>query len=345
MTTLYRILIDTCIWLDLAKSYRSAPLVHALFEMCNNAELEIIVPDIVLEEFARNKDRISSEATKSLQTHVRLVKQAIPSHAVGDQQRNALVSLDDIDFTAAVGSSPSIVAQVEELMSHPENINIETTTFHRSRAALRGLEKQAPFHRDKNNIADAILFEVYDELRLGKARDHIAFGFASTNFRDFSDPRGDNRLPHPELAYAFSEKSLFITDIAKFVQDVSPDLLNDFDLHHGLAPDFRSLSDLMLEEEKLTDMIWYSRHMARRAAIENGNIKVLAGQDYSRDPYRPGEILDTVWEGALAAAKEVELRYGLENLGPWDDFEWGMLNGKLSAIRWMLGYDWDMLDT
>jgi hypothetical protein len=40
--------------------------------------------------------------------------------------------------------------------------------------------------------------------------------------------------------------------------------------------------------------------------------------------------IDTVWEGALAAAKRIEEEVGLENLGPWSDFEWGMINGKLS---------------
>ena len=52
-----------------------------------------------------------------------------------------------------------------------------------------------------------------------------------------------------------------------------------------------------------------------------------------------------IWKGVLNSAKKVESRYPKEELGPWSDFDWGMLNGKLSALRWMLGEDWDMLDT
>jgi len=52
-----------------------------------------------------------------------------------------------------------------------------------------------------------------------------------------------------------------------------------------------------------------------------------------------------MWKGALASAKRAEEEVGLEKLGPWDDFELGMINGKLSALRWVLGEVWDELYT
>ncbi len=45
----------------------------------------------------------------------------------------------------------------------------------------------------------------------------------------------------------------------------------------------------------------------------------------------------------MKAAQRVENNY--DDVGPWSDFEWGMINGKLSALRWVLGSEWDMLDT
>ena len=44
--------------------------------------------------------------------------------------------------------------------------------------------------------------------------------------------------------------------------------------------------------------------------------------------------------------RRVEAKYvGPGELGPYTDFELGMLNGKLSALRWVLGSEWDFLDT
>ncbi len=56
-------------------------------------------------------------------------------------------------------------------------------------------------------------------------------------------------------------------------------------------------------------------------------------------------VAPEIWKGALAAAKKMEKKYGEENLWHESDFEWGMLNGKVSALRWLFGDDWDMLDT
>jgi hypothetical protein len=50
----------------------------------------------------------------------------------------------------------------------------------------------------------------------------------------------------------------------------------------------------------------------------------------------------------LESKARVRERYGAKDDDEFlhaDDFEWGMLSGKLSALRWVLGDEWDMLDT
>jgi hypothetical protein len=84
--------------------------------------------------------------------------------------------------------------------------------------------------------------------------------------------------------------------------------------------------------------------MVRREAIEDGRVRLISREEFDSKRHDPTAIVDEIWEGALKAAEQVEVE--LEgDVGPLDDFEWGMVNGKLSALRWVLGYDWDMLDT
>ena len=91
----------------------------------------------------------------------------------------------------------------------------------------------------------------------------------------------------------------------------------------------RSQEELLGAEQEFFDQVWYARSMLRQARMAKG------------DDATPQDIIDKM----LEARADVERRYGKDQLGPYDDFDWGMLNGKLSALRWVLGDEWDMLDT
>lgn len=71
------LLIDTCVWLDLAKDYRQLPLLDALFAMIEADEASLILPQIIQDEFARNKDRIIADSRRSLSSHFKLARDAI----------------------------------------------------------------------------------------------------------------------------------------------------------------------------------------------------------------------------------------------------------------------------
>jgi hypothetical protein len=149
--------------------------------------------------------------------------------------------------------------------------------------------------------------------------------------------------PHPDLAPLFAPpKSTYWVSLLDTLKDIDPDLLADHDAEFNYSPQFSRLSEILEAEHLLFRQVWYNRHWNLRSEIEDGKHHVVPESEYSRSPYRQDQTLDTVWAGALAAAKRTEDEVGIENLGPWDDFEWGMINGKLSALRWVTGDEWDM---
>ena len=77
----------------------------------------------------------------------------------------------------------------------------------------------------------------------------------------------------------------------------------------------RSLEKILEAEEEYCDKIWYNRYFCLAREIELGLTTVN----------------DEIWNTALKARKRLEDKYGKENSLPNNEFEWGMMNGKLSA--------------
>lgn len=79
--------------------------------------------------------------------------------------------------------------------------------------------------------------------------------------------------------------------------------------------------------EELWDMVWWNRHKYWVHQLETGVEELKEGQE-------------AVLKQAKKAVKRIEDKYGRGNLG-WDAVDWGILQGKLSVLSWVMGSDWE----
>jgi hypothetical protein len=164
---MFKALIDTCVWLDLAKDRRQAPLLDLIDEMIRLEMLGLIVPRIVLEEFTNNKERVARESSKSLSAHFRLVREAV-NKVGGEKERldSVLAYLEDVNHKIPLIGAEAFdtLDRIQLLMERSEII--EPSEGALSKAVDRAIAKKAPFHHDKNSMADA---NHHRDLRSGSA--------------------------------------------------------------------------------------------------------------------------------------------------------------------------------
>lgn len=345
---MFNVLIDTCVWLDMAQDPKQTPLLLVVENMVKDKMLSLIVPRIVRDEFQKNRTRVAKASARSLAGHFQQVKEAVNKGTADARRKKALLAqLDDLNHKIPIigGAAAGVLDRVDALLAAATIV--ETSDGAKLRAADRALHRKAPCHHEsKNSMADAIVLETYFEaVKAGKAGER--FAFVTHNKNDFSLQNGNQKLPHADIAGHFSKiKSMYFINLGECLRRIEPAVVSELVWEQTWEQEPRGLSELLATHETLWRQVWYNRHKNREWLIETGKIKVVP-----RDVWEQGkrnnqdQIIDEIWKGALKAAKQTERELGKDNVGPWTDFEWGMINGKLSAIRWMLGDEWDMLDT
>lgn len=342
------ILIDTSVWLDLVKDPRQLPVLETIPALIEDGRLQLILPSIILDEFSRNRDRVIADSRRSLGSHFRLVRQAIAEFSPEEGRDVLIAQLNEIDHRIAFSAdaAPEALRIVETLFE--SSTKSEITEDMKCRAADRALEKVAPFHRQRNSMADALLLEVFAVAAKSDTNPENVYVFITHNTQDFSEMGGDSRRPHPDIAALFNNvTSKYVTSLGPFMADLAPDLIEDMRFFREYNQEPRRLSELLEAEHVLFQQVWYNRKWGIIDAVEKGKTTIVSKGDWdsAMPKARRKMIVDDIWNGMLNGMKEAEAELGKENLGPWSNFEWGMINGKLSALRWVLGDDWDMLDT
>ncbi|WP_137860890.1 PIN domain-containing protein [Variovorax sp. 3P27G3] len=353
---MFHILIDTSVWLDLAADQRQSSLLDVLLDFLKEPQAKLVLPRTVVEEFRKNRDRIAKSSAKSLASHFGQVRDAIKK-VDGDkrQKEKVLDFLADVDHRIPLlgGAAEGTLKRIEELFDKTEVM--EPSDLAKVRAADRGIGRKAPCHHDnKNSMADALLIEMYFEYVEANAGAGQRFAFVTHNKNDFSIANGNNKLPHFDIAHGFSKiKSMYFINLSDCLRRIDPTRVTNlmWELEWDQQP--RGLTEILTWMDRLTTMVWHNRHMNWVWRVENGKEKIVGREEWDAGFAKHGYKYNAkhtpieVWQGALKAARSTRKRLGpgVDGYGPYTDFEWGMINGKLSALRWVLGDEWDMLDT
>jgi hypothetical protein len=326
-----RLLIDTSVWLDLAKRRDGQRWIVLLRVLKFQGKLELLVPSVVIDEFERNRPRAEAAVTSSVLDRFRQLRKDL--HEFGGDER--MEWLEEMAHQVPMVSSGTLqnFSEISDLLRAGRKLEPSNGVI--QAALYRGLNKSAPFHLNKNSAADALIIELYGAALHDVGWNDDSFCFVTSNYLDFSVPNGDRREPHPDLASFFSdERSDYFYGVegldAALTQDLGVEFLEEAEEVALFQGEPRTLTEILEAEKEFFDKIWYVRKLILQEKVELGEAEPL------------GAALEERMNDAM---REIEDRYGVDNVGPWDDWGWGFVNGKLSALRWVLGSEWDFLDT
>lgn len=328
------LLVDTSTWLDLARRRDGQRWIVALRVLTHEGKVELLVPPVVRDEYDRNRDRVEATMTASIAQRFKMIRQDLVDYG-SDDDAHALQTLDDLArHIPLVGAMTSRnFTDIRELLTAGRAV--QTTDDAQRRVVQRGLAKAAPFHRGRNSVADALLIELYATTAGSTDLAVESHAFVTSNSDDFSQPNGDNRKPHPDISALFdgtsSRYALGVDGLDAVLRDHFGEELDELFAETDFREEPRRLDEIVSSEQELFDRIWYHRSLQHEYRLEAA-----------------GDAEELARDRAIAASGRARVEATFTQpgmLGPYTDFELGMLNGKLSALRWVLGSEWDFLDT
>jgi hypothetical protein len=240
---MYYISLDTNAWIYLANGMEPVKLLHYIEAQVAKGNITLIVPELTIEEWQRNKSGIKVGVLKELNSatdHFKRITRAI-TQRTADAFEFLFTSMDlariEEDYfdniTKNILSNKAKLEEVidqnilsvEKLFQHENTVRLPTTDLSKLQSSELALQKKAPFIK-KNSFADAVILMTFCNYLKERA---IESGiFISYNSEDYCLKENGHKILHPDLQPFLDEiKAKFYTVIGEAINTIEKVLTNE----------------------------------------------------------------------------------------------------------------------
>lgn len=227
------LILDTNIWVN-SLNDNEYPVIEKLEYLIENNHVTILLPEIIIEEWNRNRDNKKQNWIKIWKSFVDKAKDIFSADLV-----NRVVTPDYIEKKAE-----EQILRVEKIFNF-HAIKIPITDEYKLKATILAEQKKAPFGT-KNSIGDAYIFlSIIDYISKNNLSNCV---FITGNSDDFSSKEHKHQI-HSDLEPEFTRLNIkYYIDLGRFFHEYSSQLPN--------ITEYKKLKLLKEESQKLASAIF-----------------------------------------------------------------------------------------
>lgn len=227
---------DTNIWINISNGLEPPRLLNRLYDEMREGNIKLILPEVILKEWKRNKDQhIVEQTQKSTKSQIDSLKKlneflerdefdfSFPflwedevkedeHEKIGKLQGkiNELINGLKSHKSEILNRAKKNVERVEDIFKNPNTIVLPADTISSLTVINLATEKKFPFEYEKNNFADALIF--YQFINYMKANGLEKGHFVTSNKKDFFP---DKKLHKSFQVEIDATKSFFYKSLAE----------------------------------------------------------------------------------------------------------------------------------
>ena len=218
------IVLDNNIWIYLTKdSYQS--LWNKFKEMKNDDEIKVLVNDVIIKEWNRNKENTIKRLTESIKNEYNAAKN-LANYFKGVKKTEYLATISEYkEENTRIEKATNRVREIENFMNNCEIINV--TSEQKLFISELAINKKPPFQNNKNNFNDALIIRNIFEHVKNEIPFQYDLIFASKNPKDFID-KDTGEVYETLLENSNPIRLKNVTELAEALK-LAPELIDDFD--------------------------------------------------------------------------------------------------------------------